>query len=140
MAFVGSFEGRLALRDLLDAYADAVNRADGEAWAATLDDGPLRSLPGLGIVEGKTKIVETWRVAMRAFPEIIFRAWPGSIEVRGETAVMRSYTEEFFRRDAALHRTLGIYDDICRRIEGRWLFTERRLQPLPRLSASEEQP
>lgn len=139
MPFEGSFEDRLALRDLLDAYADAVNRGDSEAWAATWDEGGLWSLPGFGIIEGKATIVDTWRAAMRAFPEIVFRAWPGSIEIHGETAAMRTYTEEIFLRDAALHRTLGIYDDVCRRIEGRWLFTERRFQPLPRLSASEVQ-
>jgi hypothetical protein len=41
-------------------------------------------------------------------PDIVFRAWPGSIEVRGENAAMRSYTEEIFLRDGALHRTLDI--------------------------------
>lgn len=139
MPFEGSFADRLALRDLLDTYADAVNRADSEAWAATWDEGGRWSLPGFGIFEGKAKIVDTWRAAMRAFPDIVFRAWPGSIEIHGETAAMRSYTEEIFLRDGALHRTLGIYDDVCRQIDGRWLFTERRFRPLPQLSASEVQ-
>src|SRR3546814_7055834 len=89
-----------------------VNRADSEAWAATWDDGGRWSLTGFGIFEGKAKIVDTWRAAMRAFPDIVFRAWPGSIEVHGETAAMRSYTEEIFLREGTLHRTLGIYDDV----------------------------
>lgn len=139
MPFEGSFEDRLALRDLLDTYADAVNRADSEAWAATWDEGSLWSLPGFGIFEGKATIVDIWRAAMRSFPDIAFRAWPGSIEVRGESAAMRSYSEEIFLRDGALHRTLGIYDDVCRRVDGRWLFTERRFRPLPQLSKSEVQ-
>src|SRR3546814_11639885 len=46
MPFEGSFEDRLALRDLLDAYADAVNRADSEAWPATWEDRK-------SVVEGK---------------------------------------------------------------------------------------
>lgn len=139
MPFEGSFADRLALRDLLDTYADAVNRADSEAWAATWDEGGRWSLPGFGIFEGKAKIVDTWRAAMRAFPDIVFLAWPGSIEVHGETAAMRSYTEEIFLRDGALHRTLGIYDDLCRRIDGRWLFAERRFRPLPQPSKGEVQ-
>jgi len=76
---------------------------------------------------------------MRAFPDIVFRTWPGSIEIHGETAAMRSYTEEIFLRDGALHRTLGIYDDLCRRIDGRWLFAERRFRPLPQPSKGEVQ-
>jgi hypothetical protein len=140
MAFEGLFEDRLALRDLLDAYADAVNRADSDAWAATWDEAGLWSLPGLGLIEGKAKILDTWRAAMLSFPDIVFRAWPGAIDIHRETAAMRSYTEEIYRRDAALHRTFGIYDDACRRIDGRWRFTERRFQPLPQLSASEVQP
>ncbi|MGB3320649.1 MAG: nuclear transport factor 2 family protein [Sphingopyxis granuli] len=139
MPFEGSFEDRLALRDLLYTYADAVNRADSEAWAATWDEGSLLSLPGFGIFEGKATIVDTWRAAMRAFPDIVFRAWPGLIEVREEKAAMRSYTEEIFLRDGALHRTLGIYDDVCRRVDGRWLFAERRFRPLPQLSRTEVQ-
>ena len=137
MPFEGSFEDRLALRDLLDAYADAVNRADSEAWAATWDEGGRWSLPGFGIFEGKAKIVDTWRAAMRAFPDIVFRAWPGSIEIHGETAAMRSYTEEIFLRRRAPPDPRS--DDVCRRINSRWLFTERRFRPFPQLSRSEVQ-
>src|SRR3546814_11974181 len=96
MPFEGSFEDRLALRDLLDAYADAVNRADSEAWAATWDDGGRWSLPGFGIFEGKAKIVDTWRAAMRAFPDSVFRAWSGSLEVHGVPVATRYYHEEIF--------------------------------------------
>ncbi|WP_077146529.1 nuclear transport factor 2 family protein [Sphingopyxis sp. KK2] len=137
MSFDGPSQDRLALRDLLDAYADAVCRRDGDAWAATWTEDALWSLPGVGVVEGRANIAETWRVAMRSFPEIHFRAWPGSIRIDGERARMRSYTEERYLRDDTLHRTLGVYEDVCRSVGGRWLFAERRFQPLPRLSIEE---
>src|SRR3546814_15114166 len=39
MPVEGSFEDRLELRDLLDAYAVAVHRAGSQAWAQPRDDG-----------------------------------------------------------------------------------------------------
>ncbi len=53
MSFEGSSEDRLALRDLLDTYADAVSRADGEAWAATWTEDAEWHLPGLGTIKGR---------------------------------------------------------------------------------------
>ena len=53
---------------------------------------------------------------------------------------MRSYAEEIYLRDAILHRTYGIYEDFCCRVAGRWLFAERRFQPLTQLSAQEALP
>ena len=112
MSFEGSSEDRLALRDLLDAYADAFSRADGEAGRRL---GPTT-------------------------PHGISRAWPGAIRVEGDAAAMRSYAEEIYLRDAILHRTYGIYEDFCCRVAGRWLFAERRFQPLTQLSAQEALP
>jgi len=34
MAFTGPFEDRLAIRELVDSYGDAVARNDAQAWGA----------------------------------------------------------------------------------------------------------
>src|SRR3546814_12390296 len=44
MPFAGSFDDRLALRGLLDAYADACTQPDRAARAQPWADGGLRSL------------------------------------------------------------------------------------------------
>ena len=35
MAFTGPLEDRIAIRELLETYADAVCRVDAEAWGST---------------------------------------------------------------------------------------------------------
>ena len=132
MVLNGSCEDRLALRDLLDSYADAVCRHDADGWGATWHPDGEWILPGFGHFVGRDAIVATWRSAMANFPGIVFQAWPGSIEIDGDHATMRSYTAESYDRDGRAHRDLGTYDDRCIRHEGRWLFVRRVFTPLQR--------
>lgn len=132
MAFSGSLEDRIALRELLDSYADAVCRHDADAWAATWAEGCEWELEGFGTFRGKALVVETWRAAMKGFPGIIFQAWPGEMIVEGDRATMRSYTAETYSRDGHTQNDLGEYTDTCSKIEGRWYFVCRRFRALHR--------
>ncbi len=128
MPFTGPAEDRLAIRELLDAYADAVTRRDAEAWAATWVEEAEWSLPDypeIGTTRGRSAIVAMWIEAMKGFPGIMFEAWPGSIAVDGNRATMRSYTSEVYDQNGATVRDRGAYDDICVKIDGRWLFASR---------------
>lgn len=132
MTFTGPLEDRVALRDMLDCYADAVCRNDAAAWAETWADDATWVLPGFGEFAGKTRIVEIWRTAMTGFPGIVFRAWPGAMTIENDCATMRSYTSETYRRGDHVHRELGEYTDDCVKIDGRWLFASRRFRALQR--------
>lgn len=128
MPFTGPAEDRLAIRELLDAYADAVTRNDAAAWGDTwAEDGAwtLPDYPEMGTTSGRAAIVAMWVEAMKAYPGIMFDAWPGSIEVFGDRAVVRSYTAEVFEQDELTVRDRGVYEDICIRQDGRWLFKSR---------------
>jgi hypothetical protein len=128
MSFTGPFEDRLAIRELLETYADAVTRRDPEAWGAIwAEDGEwsLPDYPEIGTTRGRPAIVAMWIEAMKAYPGIMFEAWPGAIVVDGESATMRSYTSEVYDRDGATIRDRGLYDDVCVKVGGRWLFRSR---------------
>lgn len=128
MPFTGPAEDRLAIRELLDAYADAVTRCDADAWGATWAEEAEWSLPDypeIGTTKGRAAIVAMWVEAMKGFPGIMFEAWPGAIEVEGDRATMRSYTAEVYDQSGATVRDRGVYEDVCVRIEGRWLFASR---------------
>lgn len=128
MTFIGPFEDRLAIRELLEAYADAVTRCDAAAWAATWTDDAEWSLPDypeFGTTTGRPAIVAMWIEAMKAYPGIIFEAWPGSIEITGDTATMRSYTSEVYDQDGTTMRDRGVYEDTCVKIDGQWFFQSR---------------
>src|SRR3954454_5294615 len=137
MAYVGAVEDRLAIRELLEAYADAVCVVDANAWGATWAEDSVWELPDypqIGQIAGKSNIVAAWIAAMAQYPGISFISAPGSIVVPGDEAVVRSYTSEVFD-DQANGKTLrdrGRYDDIVIRQDGQWLFKKRRFQKLHR--------
>ncbi|MEO7688557.1 MAG: nuclear transport factor 2 family protein [Sphingomonas sp.] len=135
MPFTGPAEDRLAIRDLLDAYADAVTQRDAAAWAATWagdSEWTLLDFPEIGTIKGRDAIVAMWTEAMKGFPGLAFQAWPGSIEVEGERAVVRSYTSEVYDQAGMTKRDRGVYVDSCVRVDGRWLFESRAFRYLHR--------
>jgi uncharacterized protein (TIGR02246 family) len=135
MTFTGPLEDRLAIRELLEAYADAVTRNDAADWGALWADDSVWSLPDYPQYPdtiGKSAIVEMWVTAMADFPGIMFQAWPGSITVEGARAVVRSWTSEVYDKDGKVHRDRGRYEDICVKQDGRWLFQTRSFQNIHR--------
>jgi ketosteroid isomerase-like protein len=138
MPFTGSAEDRLAIRELLDAYADAVCRNNAADWGATWADDAEWSLPDypeIGTTKGKKAIVAMWIEAMKSYPGIRFQAWPGSIEVTGERATVNSYTSEVYDQDGFTMRDMGAYIDECVKINGRWLFASRSFRNVHRQRA-----
>ena len=134
MPFSGATEDRLAIRELLDAYSDAVCEVDADAWGDTwADEGvwELPDYPDIGAVHGRMNIVEKWKETMKSYPGIIFVTTPGSIVVEGERATVRCYTSEVYDdASGATHRDRGRYDDIVVKRNGRWLFLRRRFKKL----------
>jgi len=135
MSFTGPAEDRLALRELLETYADAVTRCDAQAWGATWAPDAQWSLPDypeIGTTQGRDAIVAMWVEAMKHYPGIMFEAWPASIAVDGDTATMRSYTSEVYDWADGVHRDRGQYEDECVRIDGCWHFSRRTFRNIPR--------
>lgn len=138
MLFSGPLEDRLAIRELLESYADAVTRCDPTDWGALwAEDGvwSLADYPQYPDTHGKTAIVAMWSEAMKAYPGIVFQAWPGSIVIDGSRATVRSYTSEVYDKDGKVHRDRGVYDDLCVKIDGRWLFHTRSFRNIHRQEA-----
>jgi hypothetical protein len=73
-----------------------------------------------------------WVTAMADYPGIMFQAWPGSIKVDGDRALVRSWTSEVYDKDGKVHRDRGRYEDICVKAGGRWLFQTRSFQNIHR--------
>ena len=138
MPFTGPFEDRLAIRELLETYADAVTRHDAEAWGATWAEDGVWSMPDypeFPTQHGRAAIVGLWVEAMKHYPGIMFEAWPGSIEVDGETARVRSYTSEIYDQGDTTLRDRGVYEDVCVKRDGRWLFQSRTFRNIHRQQA-----
>jgi len=137
MAFEGPYEDRLAMRELLEAYADAVCEVDAAAWGATWAEDSTWEMPDypeFGTISGKATIVATWKAAMAQYPGVLFVATPGSIVIDGNQAIVRSYTSEVFddKITGKTTRDRGRYDDVVVKQDGRWLFQRRRFKKLHR--------
>ncbi len=134
MAFTGATEDRLAIRELLDTYSDAVCRVDAQAWGETWDEAGVWELPDypeLAKVEGRAQIVAMWQAAMTQYPGILFVSTPGAIEVQGDRGFVRSYTSEVYDdANGVTRRDRGRYDDIVIKRDGRWRFLKRRFKKL----------
>lgn len=116
---------KLMLLERLAAYADAVNRRDGDDWIECWAPDGVWLIRDKRI-EGRAAIKSAWETAMSGYEEVHFFAHLGRIEVSGDTASARSYTQEFLSTTAGERRTqFGEYDDRFRRVGDRWLFTER---------------
>lgn len=125
MAFDGPLEDRIAIRETIESYADAVFQRDEASWAATWAEDSLWNLAGME-VRGKTNIVALWRQAMTGFPFAAFFAAPGTIRVSGDRASARVYASEVLGLpDGKTRRVIGQYDDTLVKENGRWLFQRR---------------
>ena len=123
--FDGPHEDRLAIRERIEAYSDAVFRKDAEAWIANWRDDGIWRLPGIDVA-GKAQIKAAWVGAMSGFAVAGFFATPGAIEVRGDRAKVRVYTQEILVDHAGnVRRIVGAYDDDLVKTDGAWLFASR---------------
>jgi ketosteroid isomerase-like protein len=122
----GPVEDRLAIRELVESYNDAVMRFDGDAWSANWTDDATWSLPGMGDVTGKDKFFPMWQGAMSQFSFVGFFASAGPIVVDGDTAHGTWYQQEFLHmKDGAKRNVTGRYEDDYVKRDGRWFFQKR---------------
>lgn len=126
MSFTGQLEDQIAIRALNDSYCDAVFRRDSADWGANWTEDARWNLMGQEVL-GRDAIVATWEGAMANFAFVAFFAQMGGLNVDGDRAEGTIYTHEVLENaDGSISRPVGRYDDIYTRVNGRWLFQERR--------------
>ena len=122
----GPLEDRLAIRELVDSYNDAVMRFDGEAWASNWRDDGTWSLPGAGDITGKDKFFPMWESAMANFTFAGFFASAGPMTIDGDSAHATWYQQEFLHQKDGVKRSVtGRYEDDYVKVDGRWYFQKR---------------
>ena len=124
----GPLEDRIAIRELIDSYNDAVMRFDPDDWGANWDDDGVWSLPGREPVSGRTNIVPFWTAVMSQIRVDGFFASAGIITVTCDTAHGTWYQQEFLSgKDGTGPKrfVIGEYTDYYVKRDGRWLFSRR---------------
>ncbi|MET0704439.1 MAG: nuclear transport factor 2 family protein [Mycobacterium sp.] len=128
MAFIGSVEDRLKIRERLDSYSDAVFRGDVDDYLACWSEDGTRTGSG-GECQGKPALREHWHGIFRFLARMTFFTQVAAIEVDGDRATARSYCREILvLRDGDVRKLIGVYDDTLIRADGDWLFARRSYQ------------
>jgi len=126
MVSSGPLEDRIAIRELVESYNDAVMRFDAEAWAQNWVDDAVWSLPGGGEAAGKAKIVSLWKAMMSAFSFVGFYASAGPIVVKGDSATATWWQQEMLHgKDGTKTAVHGRYEDVYAKRGGCWYFARR---------------
>jgi uncharacterized protein (TIGR02246 family) len=122
-------EDELAIRDLIERYADAVNRRDASDWGALWTHDGVWEVFG-GAIAGRDAVVATWSGAMQGFPFVFHLAHSAVIEVAGDAARGRwTISEQLVDAAGRAQTLLALYHDEYRREPGGWRIARRRLEP-----------
>jgi uncharacterized protein (TIGR02246 family) len=122
-------ENELAIRELVERYADAVNRRDAADWAALWTADGVWEVFGAPIA-GREAVVNAWRQAMNGFPFVFHLVHPAVIEVVGNSAREGwTISEQLVDTNGRPVLLLALYHDDYRRESGAWRIARWRLEP-----------
>ena len=122
----GPIEDRLAIRELIESYNDAVMRFDGDAWKVNWRSDANWTLPGVGEIKGLDNFFPIWEQMMSGFSFVGFFASAGPLIVDGETAKGTWYQQEVLHgKDGSKRKITGKYTDDYVKQDSRWYFLSR---------------
>lgn len=125
MAFTGTLEDRIAVRELHDTYADAGFRGDKQAWLSCFAEDCVW-VTQFGEMRGKDQLEATWDQIFATMGALGFFTVMGSLEIDGDQATDRAYIREIFlAKDGSMRKLVGRYDDQLVRVDGAWKFARR---------------
>lgn len=123
----------LAIRNLVAAFSDAVNRRDSAALRALFVPDGGWTVPGMGTAEGREAIAARLDGLLGGFPFLVQFAHQGEVRVDGDRAAARWYIEELARAaDGSGSHFIGTYHDTLSRTDEGWRFVVRRFDFLYR--------
>jgi len=117
----------LAIRHLVAAYSDGVNRNDRELWASTWTEDCHWSLPGAGTFKGKEEALGFFDNALSSTDFVVQLLYQGTIEVDGNKASGRWYLCEHLRFKGQANGMFNIasYKDGYVKENNKWLIASR---------------
>ncbi|QXQ07109.1 nuclear transport factor 2 family protein [Sphingosinicellaceae bacterium] len=124
--FKGPLADRIAVRERIESYNDAVFRRDADDWAECWAED-AEWVVGQNAASGRAAIRELWLKLMGGLGAAGMYVAHGSVAIDGDHAESRSYMLEMLKRlDGTEMLVSGRYDDKLRRdADGEWRFMAR---------------
>lgn len=122
------FEDEIAIRALVSAYADAVNRRDAEGMAAVMAPDGIIEKPGYGDpVQGHEKILKRYRRLQREREFLCQQIHSGVVHIDGDRAMARWWFSETKLAVGSSDwlTMIGVYQDEAVRLAEGWRFARR---------------
>jgi hypothetical protein len=125
---------KIEIQELISRYSDALTRRDWESVASVFaPDASWRALGEPGFAFEGTNIGPGIRSLIEPTNYFVQMNTPALIEVQGSQAKARSTIMEIGEYDPgklqpfkARLESFGYYDDVVKKVNGRWLFASRQ--------------
>lgn len=125
MPFTGPNEGRQAIRELYDTYADAANRGDRAQWRSCWAEDTFWQTHYFAQT-GREAVCAQFDQLMANVAQTTFFTQIGAIAVEGDNATARVFCQErLVMKTGGSHRLTGQYDDELVREDNDWRFRRR---------------
>jgi hypothetical protein len=123
----GSLEDRLEIRELIEAFAAAAMRVDGDKFAATWAVEGSWKLPSMAEpTRGRDNITAAFIKVMSYLDFMSMLSVPTELVIVGDEARGKAHCQELIFTKAGEHVVVvGCYDDQYVKREGRWVFLSR---------------
>ena len=120
-------ENTLNIQQLYARYSDAIMRNDYETFGSCWRDDGYWLLLG-NEYRGKEAIVEAFTNAVAPTDFVMHLALSPLISLNGDKAKVRSQVQEILHfSDGGGMILLGNYNDELHKVDGQWLFSDRRI-------------
>ena len=122
-------EAIVEIKELTAKYCWHVSRKEGDAIVDLFtQDGILDgSTAGMGVISGRRALLDFYKQSVTDGEESLPFIHNHVIKVSGEDATGTCALEARFTRNGRSITAAGFYEDTYRRVDGRWLFAERKL-------------
>ena len=123
----GSVEDRLAIRELIEAFAVGAMHCDAELWGETWAEEASWKLPSMPeAATGKQNVIALFKEKLAYVGYMSMISFPSNLVIQGDRATGRAYCRELIYPKAGGRLVVvGYFDDEYVKRDGRWLFASR---------------
>lgn len=126
----GSIEDRMAIRELIEAFAVRVTQKDPELWSEVWAPDGVWILPSEPQgVSGRQNIRAAFAQKMAPVENIHMTCTPSEVHIQGDSGTGKTFCRETIYLEDHIKKVLiACFHDEYTKLDGQWLFASRNYQ------------